>query len=129
MFAKPGFCVVSIDGKWPTNKDMIVFLYEFENALNPGGTKFAHYVGALAGMSMQPMNVIFESEITCSFCGHVAKESMPDNVCQFYYACLGCHALLRAKKGDYCVFCSFGTVKCPPIQRGGKSCCEVECDL
>ena len=30
---------------------------------------------------------------------------------------------LKPKKGDCCVFCSYGTVKCPPIQESGKSCC------
>lgn len=48
---------------------------------------------------------------------------MPTNACQFFYECEGCKALLRPKAGHCCVFCSFGSVKCPPIQEQG-SCCS-----
>jgi hypothetical protein len=58
------------------------------------------------------------SVITCPQCGHEARERMPTNACQFYYDCTGCGELLRPNPGDCCVFCSFGTVKCPPIQLG-----------
>ncbi|MFC3108374.1 GDCCVxC domain-containing (seleno)protein [Undibacterium arcticum] len=47
---------------------------------------------------------------------------MPRDACQFYYECNSCHALLRPNPGDCCVFCSFGSVKCPPIQEN-QSCC------
>ena len=97
--------------------------------LSPSVTKATHYVGAFSGASMLWMNVIFESEITCPFFGRVAKESMPDNAIQFYYARLRCRALERAKTGEFFVFRSLSAGKCPPIQRGGKSCCEVVCDL
>ena len=50
-----------------------------------------------------------------------ATETMPTNACQFFYECLGCGELLRPKPGDCCVFCSYGTVACPPIQEQ-KSC-------
>jgi hypothetical protein len=36
--------------------------------------------------------------------------------CQFFYECTGCGARLRPKEGDCCVFCSYGSVPCPPIQ-------------
>ncbi|RLA23228.1 MAG: hypothetical protein DRQ63_11910 [Gammaproteobacteria bacterium] len=64
------------------------------------------------------------SEITCPECGHKERERMPLNACQYYYDCKGCAALLKAKPGDCCVYCSYGTVPCPPIQEG-DSCCEV----
>jgi len=32
------------------------------------------------------------------------------------YECSGCGATLRRSRGDCCVFCSFGSVPCPPIQ-------------
>jgi hypothetical protein len=41
---------------------------------------------------------------------------MPTDACQFFYECEGCHAVLRPLPGDCCVFCSYGTVKCPPMQ-------------
>jgi len=60
--------------------------------------------------------VILESVLTCPHCGHAQKETMPTDACQFYYECPACHTLLRPKPGDCCVFCSFGSVPCPPIQ-------------
>jgi hypothetical protein len=63
------------------------------------------------------------STLTCPECGHRAKELMPTNACQFYYECTSCGALLRPLEGDCCVYCSYGDVKCPPIQQG-NSCCD-----
>ncbi len=63
----------------------------------------------------------FRSEITCPECGHKARETMPVDACQFFYDCRGCGAVLRPKAGDCCVFCSFGTVPCPPVQEGRAS--------
>lgn len=57
-----------------------------------------------------------ESVITCPHCGHAQRETMPIDACQFFYDCKGCGAALRPKAGDCCVFCSFGSVKCPPKQ-------------
>lgn len=63
------------------------------------------------------------SVVTCPQCGHEKRERMPTNACQFYYDCKGCGELLRPKEGDCCVYCSYGTTKCPPIQLDG-SCCD-----
>jgi len=43
---------------------------------------------------------------------------MPTDACQFFYECASCKAILRPKAGDCCVFCSYGSVRCPP-----KQCC------
>ena len=67
-------------------------------------------------------DVALESEITCPRCGHKKQEVMPENACMFFYECNQCHDLLKPLKGDCCVFCSYGTEKCPPIQLN-KSCC------
>jgi hypothetical protein len=67
-------------------------------------------------------DVILESEITCPACGHKKNEVMPTDACQWYYECGSCHELLKPKQGDCCVYCSYGSVKCPPIQTG-DSCC------
>lgn len=67
-----------------------------------------------------------ESVLTCPACGHAKHEVMPTNACQFFYDCEHCKAVLRPKAGDCCVFCSFGTVKCPPVQmQGGCTGCSV----
>ena len=66
--------------------------------------------------------VVLESAITCPECGASKAELMPTDACQWYYECTSCKTLLKPKRGDCCVFCSYGTVKCPPIQAQG-SCC------
>lgn len=63
-----------------------------------------------------------QSTITCPSCGFQKTEAMPTDACQWFYECEACHELLRPLSGDCCVFCSYGTVKCPPIQQG-NSCC------
>jgi hypothetical protein len=65
---------------------------------------------------------ILESVLTCPQCGFSKQETMPTDACQFYYECTDCAVLLRPKAGDCCVFCSYGTVKCPPIQLQ-RGCC------
>lgn len=69
------------------------------------------------------IELIMESEIKCPFCRHQKRETMPADACQWFYECHSCHKLIKPKSGDCCVYCSFGTVKCPPIQTG-SSCCS-----
>lgn len=71
------------------------------------------------------MTVTLESTLTCPTCGFVKKEIMPTNACWYFYECSHCHTILRPKPGDCCVFCSFGTTKCPPKQVG-EACCNAE---
>lgn len=63
--------------------------------------------------------VVLESVLTCPYCGFSKRETMPEDACQFFYECDGCKTVLRPNPGDCCVFCSFGSVKCPPIQLKG----------
>jgi hypothetical protein len=60
------------------------------------------------------------SVITCPGCGERRRERMPADACQFFYECSGCGAVLRPLPGDCCVFCSYGTVKCPPKRAAGR---------
>ncbi|HWW07119.1 GDCCVxC domain-containing (seleno)protein [Collimonas sp.] len=66
--------------------------------------------------------VILESILTCPQCGFAKLETMPTEACLFSYECTSCKALLRPNPGDCCVFCSFGSVRCPPIQLQSKCC-------
>jgi hypothetical protein len=70
---------------------------------------------------MQPAPIL-ESELTCPCCGFVSVETMPTDACVYFHECARCHAMLRPTPGDCCVFCSFGSVKCPPMQ-AGDACC------
>ena len=69
------------------------------------------------------MNVVLESVLTCPHCGHTAQETMPTDACLYFHECRNCRTLLRPKPGDCCVFCSYGSVKCPPIQEQ-RNCCD-----
>lgn len=70
--------------------------------------------------------IALDSTITCPHCGHSKTERMPTDACQWFYECANCHQVLRPKTGDCCVYCSYGTVPCPPIQQsraaGGGAC-------
>jgi hypothetical protein len=68
--------------------------------------------------------VIPDSTITCPACGAAKTETMPTDSCQYFYECAGCGELLRPKPGDCCVFCSYGSVPCPPIQAGETPTCR-----
>lgn len=56
------------------------------------------------------------STLTCPECGHASVETMPSDACAYFHECGHCGVLLKLKAGDCCVFCSYGSVPCPPIQ-------------
>lgn len=58
-----------------------------------------------------------QSTIPCPHCSHAQPEMMPTDVSQFFYDCKGCGVLLRPKPGACCVFCSYGSVPCRPMQK------------
>jgi hypothetical protein len=41
---------------------------------------------------------------------------MPTDACVFFYDCKGCGTRLKPLEGDCCVFCSYGSIPCPPVQ-------------
>ena len=76
------------------------------------------------GVNRLVNEMIRESTLTCPACGHAKGETMPTDACQWFYECEQCHAVLKPRPGDCCVYCSYGTVPCPPIQeRGSGDCC------
>ena len=68
------------------------------------------------------MQVQLHSNLICPHCGFEKWEEMPQDACQFFYECRGCKRVLKPEEGDCCVYCSYGSVPCPPIQMN-KSCC------
>ena len=62
------------------------------------------------------MNLVLESTLTCPNCSFHKAEAMPADACVFFWDCPSCGARLKPKPGDCCVFCSYGSVKCPPVQ-------------
>ncbi|MGB4398939.1 MAG: GDCCVxC domain-containing (seleno)protein [Daejeonella sp.] len=67
--------------------------------------------------------ITLESLIECPLCGFRKEETMCTDACAYFYKCESCETVLKPIKGDCCVFCSYGSVKCPPIQ-AGNSCCS-----
>jgi hypothetical protein len=67
-------------------------------------------------MTTKPIEL--RTTITCPHCGHSKKETMPTDACMYFYVCERRGTRLQPKHGDCCVFGSYGTVKCPPIQSG-----------
>lgn len=64
-----------------------------------------------------------QSTLTCPHCGHQVIETMPRNACVARYDCKGCGETLKPLPGSCCVFCSYGSIPCPPIQQGVEPCC------
>lgn len=69
-----------------------------------------------------PMTAILQSTITCPSCSFKKEETMPSDACAFFYECESCKKLMKPISGDCCVYCSYGTVACPPIQLD-QDCC------
>ena len=63
------------------------------------------------------------STITCPACGHREHEIMPEDACQYFYKCKGCGVVLKPRKKDCCVFCSYGDVRVLPMHNRMTGCC------
>jgi hypothetical protein len=57
-----------------------------------------------------------QSVLQCPFCLRKMLLEMPVTACQYFFKCVYCHELIRPRKGDCCVFCSYGSNKCPDRQ-------------
>ena len=66
--------------------------------------------------------LILDCTIICPECGNRRTETMPTDACTYFYECSQCKTLLKPKPGDCCVFCSYGSVPCPPKQQGDAAC-------
>ena len=68
------------------------------------------------------MKIQLKSVIICPKCGYEKEETMPTDACQYFYQCDNCNAVLKPIPGDCCVYCSYGSVPCPPVQSESKCC-------
>ncbi|MEM7444932.1 MAG: GDCCVxC domain-containing (seleno)protein [Pseudomonadota bacterium] len=67
------------------------------------------------------------SRIICPKCGHAETEKMPSDACQYFYDCRGCGAVIKPLIGDCCVYCSYGSIPCPPIQEARATGQDADC--
>jgi hypothetical protein len=56
------------------------------------------------------------SIITWPECGAATEAEIPIDWCTVFWNCPACDATLRPDSGDCRVFCSHGSVPCPPVQ-------------
>ncbi len=54
--------------------------------------------------------------LTCPCCQHKSQEKMSSENLKRIYHCPICLAWLSTKKGDHCIYDSYGSVRCPAIQ-------------
>jgi len=71
---------------------------------------------------MTDQAIVLQSTITCPECGHRSTDTMPTDACIFFYTCKKCGFRMKPKRGDCCVYCSYGDVPCPPIQEERARC-------
>ncbi len=71
------------------------------------------------------MKVNLKSTITCPVCGFQKEEIMPEDACRYFYQCESCNTILKPLTGDCCVFCSYGSEKCPPVQKSNECCKRI----
>ncbi|MEO7360397.1 MAG: GDCCVxC domain-containing (seleno)protein [Gemmatimonadaceae bacterium] len=69
-----------------------------------------------------------QSDLTCPDCGFIESLAMPTDACLFFHECRHCRSLLRPRAGDCCVFCSFGSAPCPPIQCSRDAAANTDSD-
>ena len=58
-----------------------------------------------------------KSTLNCPNPSYAEQVIMPLDYCQFAYECESCHEIMKAKQGYCCVFCSYGDVPCPSVQK------------
>ena len=66
--------------------------------------------------------ILLDSVLRCPQCAEQTKETMPTDACLFFWTCPACGTRHKPKTGDCCVFCSYGSVPCPPVQLE-RGCC------
>ena len=60
--------------------------------------------------------VVNDSLVTCPVCKTKVQEKMSSEAPKRIYHCPSCLSWLSPKEGDHCIYDSYGSVKCPPIQ-------------
>lgn len=126
LIAIPGALLIFSGYHFDVGKHWIYLLYA-GMLLLLGATIVNWYRNKLHGscatcITIDGKQVETESRLTCPECGHQKTEQMPTDACAFFYVCEHCGTTLRPKQGDCCVYCSYGSVPCPPVQLE-KTCC------
>jgi hypothetical protein len=62
------------------------------------------------------MTPILVSTVICPHCGSPHEARMAEDSCQISADCPACGKEIRPKAGQCCIFCSWGSAPCPPVQ-------------
>jgi hypothetical protein len=60
------------------------------------------------------------STITCPACSETVTHTMSTESVKKVYHCQKCLTWVAAKHGDHCIYDSYGSTKCPPLQLKAK---------
>lgn len=60
--------------------------------------------------------IVGDCVVTCPACKNKVQEKMSSESVKRVFHCPSCLAWLSPKKGDHCIYDSYGSVKCPAIQ-------------
>lgn len=72
------------------------------------------------GKKVQWDGVVGTCVVTCPVCKTQVQETMVSETLKLIYHCPVCLTWLSPKKGDHCIYESYGSVHCPPIQIKGR---------
>jgi hypothetical protein len=67
------------------------------------------------------MSSTLQSTLACPSCARQSAETMPTDACMYFWNCPSCGERQKPKPGDCCVFCSYGSVPCPPVQAARRN--------
>ena len=83
----------------------------------------------VAAASFRRMTPVLTSVLRCPECGHSERLEMAADSCVVFHVCGGCGVVMRPEAEDCCVFCSYGSVPCPPMQLAGRGSCPPPIEL
>lgn len=64
--------------------------------------------------------MVLDTVLYCPHCAGASTWRMPGNACQWRVVCPLCGRDIITLPGKCCVFCSYGSVPCPPVQQEGR---------
>lgn len=68
---------------------------------------------------IRPLRLKHSSILACPSCGFKRIAAIPTPASSYKFECSRCHSVNLPANGDDCVFCSYGSVKCPEKQLAG----------
>ncbi len=71
---------------------------------------------------------LLDAIMTCPACGYQQMVTMEAFGQRMLWPCPACGSVLRPRPGEHCIYCSFASVPCPPVQRAELAEQRIEAD-